>query len=335
MQLSALVDEFLLDCRSRRLASKTIAWYGANLRYYLEWLAAEGLPDALASFTLASGRRYSQALSERTARRATFVAAGARRGLHRLEETDQPLAANTAFGYLRVLKTFTRWLAAEEQGYTARDVLAGLKLPKRPKTHEQPLTEGEAEQVLGGYDLRSPIGARDFAILLTYLGTGLRATELTNLLLDDVFLEDGYLRVRRGKGGKTRAVSLPGEVATALYRYRQHHRPHADDAHFFLTRSGAPLTYNGIKLVLRRARRRSGIERLHAHLLRHSFSVAALRNGMDLMTLKETLGHEDIRTTTIYLTMSEAQLVERQRQVNPVAAIALPKAIRKAKAPGR
>ncbi len=335
MQLSALVDEFLLDCRSRRLAAKTITWYGANLRYFLEWLQAEGLPDALGSFTLTSGRRYSQALTERTARRATFVAAGAKRGLHKLEETDQSLAANTAFGYLRTLKTFSRWLAAEEQGYTARDTMAGLKLPKRPKTHEQPLTEGEAEQVLGGYDLRHPIGARDFAILLTYLGTGLRATELTNLLLDDVFLEDGYLRVRRGKGGKTRAVSLPGEVATALFRYRQHYRPRSDDAHFFLTRSGTPLTYNGIKLVLRRARRKSGVGRLHAHLLRHSFSVAALRGGMDLMTLKETLGHEDIRTTTIYLTMSEAQLVERQRRVNPVANIGLPRAIRRAKAPGR
>lgn len=191
------------------------------------------------------------------------------------------------------------------------------------------MTEDEAARVLGGYDLRSPIGARDFAILLTYLGTGLRATELTDLLLDDVHIEDGYLRVRRGKGGKTRAVSLPGEVATALFRYRQHYRPQGADLHFFLTRTGTPLTYNGIKLVLRRARRRSDIARLHAHLLRHSFSVAALRGGMDLMTLKETLGHEDIRTTTIYLSMSEAQLIEQQRKVNPLANVTLPSAVRK------
>jgi integrase/recombinase XerD len=329
MLLSALVDEFLLDCKSRRLAPKTVSWYRANLRYFLEWLAARGQPDALAAFTLANGRRYSTSLSERTAQRATFVAAGTRRGVHKLEETDQPLAANTAFGYLRVLKTFSKWLAAEEQGYTARDTLAGLRLPKRPKTRQQPLTEDEAARVLGGYNLRSPIGARDFAILLTYLGTGLRATELTDLLLDDVRVGDGYLRVRRGKGGKTRAVSLPGEAATALFRYRQHFRPQADDPHFFLTRTGTPLTYNAIKLVLRRARRKCDITRLHTHLLCHSFSVAALRGGMDLMTLKETLGHEDIRTTTIYLAMSEATLIEQQRKVNPLAGIVLPVAIRK------
>jgi integrase/recombinase XerD len=207
--------------------------------------------------------------------------------------------------------------------------MAGLKLPKRPKERQEPLTADEATRVLGGYDLRHPIGARDFAILLTYLGTGLRASELTDLTLDDIHIEDGYLRVRRGKGGKTRAVSLPGEVATALFRYRQHHRPAGDDPHFFLTRTGAPLTYNAIKLVLRRARGKSAIPRLHTHLLRHSFSVAALRGGMDLMTLKETLGHEDIRTTSIYLSMSEAQLIEQQRKVDPLAGVALPTAVRK------
>src|SRR5436309_4583551 len=169
MQLSELVHEFLIDCRSRRLAAKTIAWYGANLRYFLEWLAREGQPDALASFTLANGRRYSQGRSERTARRGTFVNGRQRRGVYAQLETDTPLAANTAFGYLRTLKTFSRWLAAEEQGYTARDVMAGLRLPKRPQTREQPLTEAEMGRLLDGYNLRSPVANRDFAILLTYL----------------------------------------------------------------------------------------------------------------------------------------------------------------------
>ncbi len=81
--------------------------------------------------------------------------------------------------------------------------------------------------------------------------------------------------------------------------------------------------------MVRRARRDSGIARLHTHLLRHSFGVAALTGGMDLMTLKETLGHEDIKTTSIYLAMSEQQLIAQQRKVNPIAGIVLPKAARK------
>jgi site-specific recombinase XerD len=304
MELDALIEEFLVDCRSRRLSPRTLRWYEANLRYFTDWLTALGERPTLAAFTLANGRRYSQWLSERTVRQATFVSAGGRRGVHALVETDRPLAATSVMGYLRTLKRFSRWLAAEEQAYTARHVLAGLRLPKRPRTHQEPLTQREMEQVLAGYDLRHPIGCRDFAILLTYLGTGLRASELTDLLLDDVHLDESYLRVRAGKGNKTRAVNLPPEVARAMLRYRQHHRPASDDPHFFLTRTGTPLTYNAIKLVIGRARERSGIERLHTHLLRHSFSVTALRGGMDLMTLKETLGHADIGTTSVYLSMS-------------------------------
>src|SRR5262245_40662439 len=63
MQLSALADEFLLDCRARRLSPRTIAWYRSNLRYFLDWLAGEGVPDRLASFTLQQARRYSHMLA--------------------------------------------------------------------------------------------------------------------------------------------------------------------------------------------------------------------------------------------------------------------------------
>ena len=329
MDLAALIEEFLVDCRARRLAPKTVRWYADNLRYFLAWLANQRDRPDLAAFTLATGRRYSGWLAERTAQQPTFVAVGGRRGVHALLDTDRPLSTATVRGYLRTLKIFSAWLAAEEQGYLARDVMAGLQLPRRPQTRKEPLTPPEMEHLLAGYDVRHPIGCRDFAIMLTYLGTGLRATELTNLLLDDVHLAEGYLRVRAGKGNKSRAVNLPPEVSRALMRYRQHYRPASADPHFFLSRYGQPLTYNAIKQVVRRARQNSGIERLHAHLLRHSFSVTALRGGMDLMTLKETLGHADISTTSVYLSMSEQQLIAQQRKVNPLAEVAMPKAVRK------
>jgi len=332
MELAALIEEFLVDCRARRLSPKTIRWYADNLRYFTDWLAAQGESPRLSAFTLANGRRYSQWLAERTAKQPTFVSpsTGARRGVPVFHDTDRPLATPSVSAYLRTLKRFSAWLAAEEQGYTTKHVMAGLKLPKRPRTRKEPLTPKETEQVLAGYELRSPRGCRDFAILLTYLGTGLRASELTHLVLDDVHLNEAYLRVRAGKGNKTRAVSLPPEVVRALLRYRQHHRPPSTDPHFFLAQGGGPLTYNAVKQLLVRARRKSGIERLHAHLLRHSFSVTALRGGMDLMTLKETLGHADISTTSVYLSMSEQQLIEQQRKVNPLAGVTLPKSVRTA-----
>lgn len=334
MRLTALTDEFLLDCRARRLSPRTIAWYEANLRYFREWLGEDGQDDDLRALTLSNARRYSHHLAERPARLATFVATGARRGVHALTTGSRPISPVSASGYLRTLKVFSRWLADEAQGYTPRDALAGLRLPKRPKTRKEPLTPSEMSTLLEGHDLKTRIGMRDFAILLTYLSTGLRATELVDLLLDDVHVEEGYLRVRSGKGAKTRVINLPPETARAILRYRQHHRQHTDDHHLFLTRSGTPLTYDTVKMVLAREKGRTGIARLHPHLLRHSFGVASLGSGMDLMTLKETLGHEDIRTTSIYLAMSEQQLVAQQRKSDPLANVRLPKGVRNKSRPG-
>lgn len=328
MRLSALVEEFLGDCRTRRLSGKTISWYDANLRYFLDWLRDNGLPDDLASFTLANARRYGLQLSERTASRGTFVSAGGCRGVHALVATDRPLSAETVSGYLRTLKRFSRWLAEEAQDYTARNTLAGLRLPRKPQTRKEPLRDAEKGALLACYNLRRPIANRDFTILLTYLGTGLRATELVDLRLDDVHLDEGYLRVRSGKGRKSRVVNIPPEVGQAIRRYLLHFRPQSGADRLFLARGGTALTYNAIKLVMRRARQKSGNTRLHAHLLRHSFSVSALSGGMDLNTLKETLGHSDIRTTSGYLAMSEQQLVAQQRKVNPISGIALPGSVR-------
>jgi hypothetical protein len=165
--LAVLIEEFLLDGRARRLAPKTLSSYAANLGYFLEWLAPEALPDVLASFTLANGRRSSRALAHRTARRATFVAAGGPRGVHALVASDEARKPTTAVG-----------------------------------------------------SLRPPIGSHAFAIVLTYFGTRLRATELTGLLLDDVGLAEGYLRVRQGREARCarsacRRRSPPPSSATA------------------------------------------------------------------------------------------------------------------------
>jgi site-specific recombinase XerD len=81
MRLSALIEEFLVDCRSRRLSPKTVSWYQANLRYFLDWLLAHDRADALQAFTLTNARRYIQELAERMARQGIFVGGAPRRGV--------------------------------------------------------------------------------------------------------------------------------------------------------------------------------------------------------------------------------------------------------------
>jgi site-specific recombinase XerD len=225
-------------CRAPGESPKTIAGYASFLRYFASFLQAIGHPDTLGAFTLAHARRYSQELSTRGAIRNTFIAANGIRGVDAAVPSAKPLKANTLFGYLRPLKTFGRWLADEDQGYLATDVMRGLKLPRRPQGHEEPLTEAEMGQLVAGFEPRRPIDARNLAICLTFLATGIRASELTGLLDADVHLDEAYLRVKRGKGGTSRAIVVLPEIVAALYRYRQHHRPASNAPHFFINRHG-------------------------------------------------------------------------------------------------
>ena len=330
-KLSVLIDEYLLDCQVRQLSPKTVAGYRAFLRYFAAFLLAAGLPDSLTSFTLVHARRYSQGLVARGAIRNTLVAGEGIRGVHAAVPSTAALKPNTLCGYLRPIKTFSTWLAGEDQAYLATDVMRGLRLPQRPKEYEEPLTEAEMGQLITGYEPRRPIDARDLGICLTVLGTGLRASELTGLLDADIHLDEAYLRVRKGKGGKSRSISLLPEIVAALFRYRQHHRPVSDDPHFFLNRYGDPLTYNALYQVLRRAANLSAIDRAHPHLLRRTFGVTALTNGMDLFTLKETMGHASIRTTEIYLQMSEERLRKQQRKTNVFGNVILPRSVRRSR----
>lgn len=155
-KLSALIEEYLIDCRARQLALKTIAGYASFLRYFAAFLQAIEHPDTLGAFTLAHARRYSQELSTRGAIRNTFVAANDICGVNAAVPSAKPLKANTLFGYLRPLKTFGRWLADEDQGYLATEVMRGLKLPRRPQGHEEPLTEAEMGQLVAGFNRVAP-----------------------------------------------------------------------------------------------------------------------------------------------------------------------------------
>ena len=177
MGLAALIDESLVDCRARRLSPKTVRWYADNLRYFTEWLA------------------------ERTAKQPTFVSpnAGNGRGVHAIRDTDRPLATTSVSAHLRA-QALLRLASRRGLGLHPEHVMATIGLPKRPQTRIEPLTPPGMAQCCR---LRPTLVAQQSrlrAILLTYLGTGLRATEMTQLLLDDVHLDEGYLRVRAGRG---------------------------------------------------------------------------------------------------------------------------------------
>lgn len=199
-------------------------------------------------------------------------------------------------------------------------VQGGRAARKIPET----VSEAEAKRLLESIDPDDlPFGARDRAMLEMLYGSGLRVSELTQLLPEQVDWDDGFLRIT-GKGGKTRYVPLGGMAAAALRRYLSAARPMlAQGAQrpaktLFLSRLGGALTRERIRQIIKRRAQDAGLpENVYPHIMRHSFATHLLENGADLRVIQDMLGHADLATTQIYTHVEQKRLIGVHRNFHP------------------
>jgi integrase/recombinase XerD len=208
-------------------------------------------------------------------------------------------------------------------GVRAENPAAELALPRRVRTLPRTLSAGEAERLIDAAAGVTPRALRDRALVELLYGAGLRVSEAMALEKGGVDLDDRLVRVV-GKGGKERVVPLGREAAEALRRYLARGRPHLDRRHrpeLFLNAKGGGLTRAGAFLILRRLAAAAGLEpeRVHPHLLRHSFATHLLEGGADLRSVQEMLGHADLGTTELYTHVTDRRRREAYFQAHPHA----------------
>ncbi len=200
---------------------------------------------------------------------------------------------------------FGNWLREENPIRT--DPFAKLKRPKLPKPVIQILSEEEIKTLIDAINPATFLGARQYAIVLLLLDTGIRASELCTLTLGHTYLDENKTLVR-GKGEKERIVPFANAVKQAIAQYIVAWRPQPldlQDETVFLTINGEPMTYEALSGMIRALGVRAGIPRLHAHLFRHTFAVQYLMNGGDVMSLKRILGHATLDVTQTYIHLAE------------------------------
>ncbi|MGH3049960.1 MAG: tyrosine recombinase, partial [Gaiellaceae bacterium] len=200
---------------------------------------------------------------------------------------------------------------------------AELELPKRRRALPRTLSPGEAERLIDAAAGTMPRALRDRAIVELLYGAGLRVGEAVSLDRTSIDLEERLVRAI-GKGSKERVVPIGREAAEALRRYLARGRPHLDRRHrpeLFLNAKGGALTRAGVFLILRRLAAKAGLEpeRVHPHLLRHSFATHLLEGGADLRSVQEMLGHADLATTELYTHVSDRRRRELYFQAHPHA----------------
>ncbi len=174
--------------------------------------------------------------------------------------------------------------------------------------------------MLASINQNSTTGVRNHAIFVTALDNGLRASELADIELGQLDLKGGYIKVM-GKGAKERIVPIGDFVKMTLWNYINKVRPEPviiGCNKLFLSSEGQPITANTIKLVFSRLARKSGIERLHAHLCRHTFAINYLLNGGDIFSLREILGHTTLEMVNHYLHFTRSQITAQHRKYSPM-----------------
>jgi len=203
------------------------------------------------------------------------------------------LAPATVCRKVSVLSSFFSFLV--DLGELDANPARRIPLPKPASRIPNAISEDEAQQLIGAVE--SPF---EGAMMLLMLTAGLRRSEVGAIRLEDVDLENQSLLVR-GKGAKQRMVPLMPQTAEAIRNYLAA-RPEVDQPYLFLNPQGQRLANDYLNRTLRRILARTGLaKRITPHMLRHTFATHLVRNGVDVRTVQELLGHSDLQTTANYL----------------------------------
>lgn len=246
---------------------------------------------------------------------------GYRLELSQLHSQGKPLTARTQQVRLCAMKQFVKFLYREN--YLLLDLGAGFEIPFGPKGLPRViLSEPETIQLLEFPDTREPHGLRDRAVLELLYGTGIRNTELRELILPQLDLGQGLLRVERGKGGKARVLPLGEEALAWLEEYLNKARPLWADSpaqdRVFLTEWGTPLTRRWLSYRVRLLGVRAGLtKKASPHVLRHSCATHMLRRGAGIRHLQTLLGHSCLDTTQTYTRVEVSDLAKVVRKFHP------------------
>ena len=226
---------------------------------------------------------------------------------------DIGIHARSQCRILSGVRSFFRFL--ELEGYRDDDPSELLESPVLGEHLPEVLSAEEVDMLEGAIDLSKWEGQRNRAIIEVLFSCGLRVSELVNLKLSDLFIQEQYVRIL-GKGSKERLVPIsPRAIKELDYWFMDRRemkiKPGEEDF-VFLNRRGAHLTRVMILIMIKETAVAAGIQKtISPHTLRHSFATALLEGGADLRAIQAMLGHESIGTTEIYTHIDMSTLREQ------------------------
>lgn len=337
LPLTAAFTSYLID--ERHFSPYTARCYGADLRQFVEFLAAEhGIDPGAPAEAEAFRQRQAHVASGKTADVAGTIGPSTITRLITSASADtiraflvhlgeQAYSAATMARKIATLRSFYKW--AERRGLADANPMTLIRTPRQSKRLPKAITVEQVERLLAAPDQNDVLGLRDRAMLETLYSTGIRVSELVGLEFDDADLAGEALKVR-GKGKKERIVPLGSHALSAIMRYVDRMRA---DPRFngiwgdgrarrplFVNKHGGRLSSRSVRRKLDKYLKQVGLDpTISPHTLRHSFATHLLDNGADLRSVQELLGHQSLSTTQVYTHLTTQRMQNAYNQAHPRA----------------
>ena len=298
-------QRFEVHNRSEGKSPKTIQWYNQALSIFGAWLKSEGRSTCVNDLQDPEGRAFVLHLQARPGLRG-------------------PASDATVNNRIRALKAFFNWLYQE--GFTKRHQMERVKATKVTSKIIEILKDEEICRISQTMDPHTPPGARNTAIFSLMVDTGLRLSEVVSLKSRDVHLKDRYVKVL-GKGNKERLVAFGANCQHSLIHYASHFRIEAEGLvadRFFLCLDGRPMTGDGLRSLIERLSKASGVPRMHPHLLRHTYVTRFMLNGGDSLVLRQNLGYTTLKMVETYVHLANSLATEASQQFSPLDSMDYP-----------
>jgi len=275
--LSKIVDYFIHDRRVSNLSPTTLKWYRDKLNNFLDFCPTDNIEE----------------INPQTIREYIFY----------LGETGHN--SGGIHGFYRALRALLNFYENEFEPENWKNPINKVKPPKVIVEPIQGVDLGIIKKLVDSCGKSTFYGERDRTILLLLTETGIRASELLQIDIDDIDFSDSSILIRMGKGRKPRSVFIGSIVRRQLRKYLKYSK---SKKALFTTISGSRLTYAGLREIMRRLSDKVGIPEVNLHDFRRTFALTLLRTGVDVYTISRLMGHTSLAVLSRYLKQSKDDL---------------------------
>jgi len=291
MKLTDAKQAFLSRCYSQNLSELTIEWYARRLKLFLRFLAEKSIDD-VGAVTAILIRDYL----------------GSQR--------QKGIGSETIYRDWGAMKCFFRFIHREK--VITENPMDRVEQPRREKHIIKPMNMEQVRELLSKPDLRTVEGKRDKALMLLMVDSGLRVSEAISVQIDRIDWTGPSVTVM-GKGRKERTIPLGNSTAEAMREYEKA-RKKSDKPLFFLSRRGHAMNNRYVQVAMRKYGKMTSITgiRISPHTLRHTFATQYIKNGGDVFSLQNIIGHSRLDMVRIYVNLAQSDVATQHRKFSPI-----------------